>query len=85
MYLEKENMAEAAKFVNGPLWMDYKKALHDRKPAPPTPEETGETAAHRAFLRRGYEMAVEDIEKLCREIKPTDHSAIPDSLLDPRD
>lgn len=85
MYLNERNLPDAAAFVVGGLWQDYKRALNERKPAPALSSDVSSTAAQQFFLRRGYEQALEDIEKLTREVAPLEVPAIPPSLLDTRD
>jgi hypothetical protein len=85
MFLSKENLKDAAMFTNGGLWADFKRALEARRPPAANAGDVPSTAAHQMFLRRGYEMAIEDIEKLPREIDPAAQPAIPPSILDTRD
>lgn len=85
MYLTKENLTPAAGFVAGGLWMDIKRALLERRPLAPASTVMPSEAAQQFFLRRGYEMALEDLEKLPREINPAFEKPKLSPILDTRD
>lgn len=85
MYLTKENLPAAAGFVAGGLWGDMKRALNDRRPPAPASTAMPSEAAQQFFLRRGFEMALEEIEKLPRELDPAATPLIPPAILDTRD
>lgn len=85
MFLQKENGPEAMKFVTGGLWLDIKKALMARRPPAPGANVPPSEAAQQFFMRQGFEMAIEAIEKLPRDMEPTPESGIPASLLDTAD
>lgn len=64
MYLRKENQEPAVNLLNSPLWADIKRCLLERRPEPPVPADAVHTAAAKGFERKGYEQAIQDIEKL---------------------
>jgi hypothetical protein len=68
MYLRRENQEAVLNFLNSPLWTDIKRCLLDRRPEPPIPADAVHTAAAKGFERKGYEMAISDIEKLPFEV-----------------
>ncbi len=73
------------KFVTGGLWMDYKKALMARRPVAPASSASPSEAAQQFFLRQGFELAIQAIEQLPREIEPVETPTIPASFSDTRD
>lgn len=85
MYLAKENLPAAASFVAGGLWLDIKRALLERRPLAPASTATPSEASQQFFLRRGYEMALEELEKLPRELNSATTPAVPAAILDTRD
>lgn len=68
MYLRKENLEAAASFLNSPLWTDIKRCLLERRPEAPVAADAVHVAAAKGFERKGYELALEDIEKLPFEL-----------------
>lgn len=85
MYLTKDERQPAAEFISGGLWQAMKRALQARMPGYSDAGDTAETAAHRAFERKGYEKCLSDMEVLSREASPEEEVIMPPSLLDPRD
>ena len=70
MYLRKENLEAASTFLNSPLWSDIKRCLLERRPDAPVAIDAVHVAAAKGFERKGYEMALLDIEKLPFEVTP---------------
>ena len=69
MYLKAENLQAAAAFVNSPLWADFKQALMGRRSPAPEPENEIHTQAAKGMERKGFELAIEWVERLPREIE----------------
>lgn len=70
MYLRKENLEAAASFLNSPLWTDIKRCLLERRPDAPATIDAVHVAAAKGFERRGFEIAMEELEKLPFELPP---------------
>ena len=70
MYLLEPNLSPAANFINSPLWADIKRCLAEREPEAPVSNDPIHTAAAKGFERKGFELAIAEIEKLPFE-KPT--------------
>ncbi len=85
MFLAKENLKDAAMFTNGGLWADFKRALYERRPPAPISSDSPSTAAQQFFLRQGFEKAIEEIEKLPRELDPVATPPFSPAILDTRD
>lgn len=85
MYLDKDQRKNCADFLGGGLWPHMEKALRERLPTYSDSNDAAETAAHRAFERKGYEKCMEDIRKLATEVPSDLASLIPETLNDPRD
>ena len=64
MYLRKENTEPAANLLNTPLWADIKKCLLERRPESPDSADAVHVAAAKGFSRKGFELALEELEKL---------------------
>lgn len=64
MYLRNENLEAAASFLNSPLWSDIKRCLLERRPEAPVAIDAVHTAAAKGFERKGFELALEELEKL---------------------
>jgi hypothetical protein len=64
MYLHKDNLANAAALINSPLWNDIKRCLMDRRPDAAVAHDEVHTAAAKGFERKGFELAIVEIEKL---------------------
>lgn len=64
MYLRKENIEAAANLINSPLWSDLKRCLMERRPEAPVAIDLTHTAAAKGFERKGFELALEELEKL---------------------
>lgn len=72
MYLSPDNLRAAALFVNSPLWADIRHCLLQRRPPEPDATEAIHTQAARGMARAGYETALDNLEKLAREVAPSD-------------
>lgn len=70
MYLNPDNLSQATNFVNSPLWQDFKRNLLLRRPPEPEAADAVHTQAAKGFARVGYEAAIDNLEKLAREITP---------------
>lgn len=85
MYLEKEQRLALNEFIAGGIWQAAERALLARRSSFADAEASAESAAHRAFERKGYEKCLEDFRALAVESPPTEEGAIPITLTDPRD
>lgn len=71
MYLIPTNQKAAGDFLNGTLWADFKRCLMARRPLEADVNDDVHIAAAKGHKRAGYEKAIEELEKLPFEFKPT--------------
>lgn len=81
MYLRKDLAEPAAAFLNSQLWQDIKRCLLARRPENPISADQPHVAAAKGFERKGFEAAIDEIEKLpfdapVERIDPFDRPAI---------
>lgn len=83
-YLPKEQLEAAQKLVSSEMFRAIERVLTARKPDHPGPADQPSKQAADAFLRAGYEKALDELKRIPYEFeeKPTDPT-IP--ALDPRD
>ena len=83
--LNPDNLAEAAKFVRGPLWADFKRALIARCPAPAAVTDEPHVAAAKGFVATSWMTVLDTIERLPFDVPPAETALISEHLLDPKD
>ncbi len=74
-FLQKDNIAPAGAFVSGALWLDFKRALMERRPEAAVTNDTPDTAAAKGHQRRGFELCLEAIEAMPFEVPETPANA----------
>jgi hypothetical protein len=70
--LNKENLSAADAFLAGTLWADFRRCLRAARPEPALPTDDPSTAAHKSFLRDGFEKCIDTIEALPYESGETE-------------
>lgn len=75
MYLNPVHAKAASELLNSPLWADIKRCLMDRRPDAPEPIDKLRTMAAKGFERKGFELAIQEFEKLPYEVPPVGETA----------
>lgn len=75
MYLKPAHAQAALELLNSPLWTDIKRCLLDRRPDAPEPGDKLRTMAAKGFERKGFEFAIQQIERLPFENAPAEPTA----------
>ena len=83
--LNPDNLAEAAKFVRGALWADFKRALIARCPAPALVTDPPHVAAAKGFVATSWMTVLDTIERLPFDVQAETPPLISDHILDQRD
>lgn len=84
-YLSTGNHKVVATFLMSPLWVEMKRCLYARRPAPAATTDETHVAAAKGHARFGYEQCILDIEKLPTESDQPPPDPFKRDALDPRD